>query len=137
MEGRELEVLYYKTALDALPFREWRNRLEDDDVKAAIDARIARFRGGNFGNSRSLGGGITENKIDFGPGYRIYYGVDGNKIVLLCAGDKSTQTPDIERAKRHWDDYKKREKERKNVEGAKEALEHARLQRRPRKRSKS
>jgi putative addiction module killer protein len=135
MEGRELEVLYYKTALHSLPFREWRSRIVDDDTRAAIDARVARFRGGNFGYSRSVSGGVSEGKVDFGPGYRIYYGVDGNKIVLLCAGDKSTQAPDIKRAKRYWDDYKKREKERKDAERARKALENAKLQRRPPKRS--
>jgi putative addiction module killer protein len=93
VEGRELEVLYYKTALDVYPFREWRSRIVDDNTRAAIDARIARFRGGNFGYSRSLGGGVSESKIDFGPGYRIYYGVDGNKIVLLCAVTNRRKRP--------------------------------------------
>jgi putative addiction module killer protein len=135
--GRELEVLYYRTELDVLPFRNWRSSIVDDHARAAVDARIARFRGGNFGSSRSLGGGVSESKIDFGPGYRIYYGVEGDKVVLLFAGDKSTQAADIKRAKRNWDDYKKREKKRKDAERAEEALEHAKLQRRPHKRSKS
>jgi len=71
MEGRERSVLFYKTASNTLPFREWRNRVADDDTRAAIDARIARFRGGNFGDSRPIGGGVSESRIDFGPGYRI------------------------------------------------------------------
>lgn len=136
LEGREREVLYYRTTLDVHPFREWRSRITDD-TRTAIDVRIARFRGGNFGNSKPLGGGVIENKIDFGPGYRIYYGTDGGKIILLCAGDKSTQALDIKRAKTYWNDYKKREKERRDAEGTKrEVLGSAKLQGRPSKRPK-
>jgi putative addiction module killer protein len=101
-------------------------------TRIAIDVRIARFRGGNFGNSRSLGGGLFENKIDFGPGYRIYYATDGNKILLLCAGDKSSQDIDLKRAEKYLEDYKKREKERK----ATQKKENAKLQGRPLGRSK-
>ena len=92
MDVREQQVLYYKTALDARPFREWRSKIADEDTLAAIDARIARFRNGNFGDSKPIGGGAAESRIHFGPGYRIYYGRDGNEVVvLLCGGDKSTQ----------------------------------------------
>jgi putative addiction module killer protein len=117
MEARERIVLYYETASGALPYRLWRNKLVDQNAKAAVDARLARFRGGNFGNSRSIGEGVFENKIDFGPGYRIYYGVDGDNIVLLSAGDKSTQRADIKRAKTYWQDYKIRQ--RKSARGKK------------------
>jgi putative addiction module killer protein len=51
--------------------------------------------------------------IDVGPGYRIYYGIDGDEVVLLCGGDKSTQAPDILRAKEYWNDYKRRNRARK------------------------
>jgi putative addiction module killer protein len=104
------EILSYKTASGIFPFREWRSSIDDSVTKAAIDARIARFRGGNFGDSRPIGGGASENRIDFGPGYRIYYGVSGSKIILLCGGDKSTQHADIPRAISYWEDYKDREK---------------------------
>jgi putative addiction module killer protein len=116
MEGRERGVLYYKTASGVFPFREWRSRISDDDTRAAIDARIARFRGGNLGNSEPVGGGVSENKIFFGPGYRIYYAIDEGQVVLLCAGDKSTHSPDIKRAIAYWEDYKRREKERNSGE---------------------
>jgi putative addiction module killer protein len=108
MEARERNPLYYKTSSGRLPFREWRNGLRDRDTKAAIDARIARLRGGNFGDSRPIGGGASENSIDFGPGYRIYYGVNGDDIILLSAGDKSTQEADIKNAKAYWNDYYKK-----------------------------
>jgi putative addiction module killer protein len=77
-------------------------------TKAAIDARVARFRSGNLGDSKPVGDGVSEARIDYGPGHRIYYGVDGGKIILLCGGDKSTQVGDIELAKSFWLDYKKR-----------------------------
>ena len=111
MESRERKVFYYKTALAVYPFKEWLDAVGDDTLLAQVDARIARMRGGNFGNSEPIGSGASENKIDWGPGYRLYYGVDGERIVLLCAGDKSTQAADIKRAKTYWKDYSKRRKE--------------------------
>ena len=82
-----------------------------EDVRVIVDARIARLRGGNFGDSRPIGGGASENRIHFGPGYRIYYGVDGpSLIILLCGGDKSTQADDIACARRCWIDYKERKR---------------------------
>jgi putative addiction module killer protein len=134
MEGREREVLYYKTVLGAFPFRECRTRIADDDTRAAVDARVARLRGGNFGDSKPIGGGASENRIHAGSGYRIYYGIDGDKVVLLYAGDKSTQDGDIEAAKDFWKDYKKRENERKAT--GKEALKNVGLQKRSSRRSK-
>src|SRR5579863_6392078 len=131
MEGREREVLYYKTVLGVFPFREWRSGITDDETRGIVDARIARLRGGNFGDSEPIGGGASENKIDFGPGYRIYYGIDSIRVILLCGGDKSTQDADIRRSRDYWKDYKKREKERKATERRKEALKNADLQKRP------
>ncbi len=137
MEGREQEVLYYKTPLDVFPFREWRSRITEDATRTAIDVRLARFRGGNFGHSRSLGGGAFESKIDWGPGYRVYYGTEGDKIIVLCAGEKSTQDLDIKRARAYWNDYRKREKQRKDDERAKKAIGNAKLQGRSTKRSRN
>jgi len=108
MEARERNVLYYQTPSGTIPFREWRFGISEN-AKAAVDARIARFRGGNFGDSRPIGGGASENRIHFGPGYRVYYGIDGmDFVILLCGGDKSTQNTDIARARKYWDDYKQR-----------------------------
>ncbi len=81
--------------------------MKDIKTRAKIDIKIARFRLGNFGDSKSLGQGVYELRIHFGPGYRIYYGLDGQMIVLLlCGGDKSTQKKDIKKAKTFWEDYK-------------------------------
>ena len=74
--------------------------LKDRQGRARILTRIDRLEEGNPGNSRSVGGGVAELKIDFGPGYRVYYIQRGELvIVLLCGGDKSTQVEDVKRAK--------------------------------------
>jgi putative addiction module killer protein len=113
MDARERSVLYYRTRSGTLPFREWRFGL-DENARAAVDARIARFRGGNLGDSKSVGGGVCESRIHFGPGYRIYYGLDGlDLVILLCGGDKSAQTTDIARAREYWEEYKHSKRELK------------------------
>jgi len=81
-------------------FREWLDDLSDPIAAAIIAARIARLREGLFGNVRSLGGGLAELKIDHGPGYRVYYMRRGTElVVLLCGGNKSSQSRDISRAR--------------------------------------
>lgn len=88
-------------------FREWNNSLKDKKAKVKIDIRIARLRLGNFGDTKSVGDGVYELRIHFGPGYRIYYGLDGDRIVLLlCGGDKKTQKKDIKKASAFWEEYK-------------------------------
>lgn len=73
---------------------------------AIIQARLNRIRLGNFGDARALGGGVEELRIAYGSGYRIYFGRDGQTVVvLLCAGDKRSQQHDIETAKAYWRDY--------------------------------
>lgn len=69
-------------------------------------ARLNRIRLGNFGDCKSVGGGVEEMRIDLGPGYRIYYGREGSLVVvLLCGGNKRTQAKDIVRAQKHWKEY--------------------------------
>ena len=111
MAAEEKSVKYYQTRTGAQPFKEWRDRLSDKTTKSAIDARISRLRSGNFGKSQPIGEGASESKIDLGPGYRIYYGVDSEAIILLHGGDKSTQGNDIALAKQFWNDYKARKKQ--------------------------
>ena len=107
--------------------------MADRDLKAAVDARIARLRAGNFGDSKSVGKGVSESRIDLGPGYRIYYGVAGDDIILLCAGDKSSQDSDIERAQDFWNDYKERTKQERAKQDAKKPRLQGRPSRRPKK----
>jgi putative addiction module killer protein len=87
-------------------FREWLDNLRDIKTQAKIDIRISRLRLGNFGDTKGIGQGVYELRIHFGPGYRVYYGLEGNKIVLLlCGGDKRTQKKDIKKAVNHWEEY--------------------------------
>lgn len=81
-------------------FAKWLSGLRDRQGRAKILARIDRLEEGNPGKTRSVGAGVVEMKIDFGPGYRVYFVQRGDVlIVLLCGGDKSTQDNDIRRAK--------------------------------------
>lgn len=109
MEAHEREVRIYLTKEGNAPFSKWLNQLQDTQTKGIIRARINRVRLGNFGDCRSLGEGIFEFRIDYGPGYRIYFGQEGQELViLLCGGDKSSQRRDIETAKTCWADYRSR-----------------------------
>ena len=92
------------------PFGTWFDKL--DSVPAAkIVIALTRLKVGQHSKVKSVGGGVKEYKIDFGPGYRIYFGMDGdNLIILLCGGDKKTQGKDIEKSKIYWQDYKDRKK---------------------------
>jgi putative addiction module killer protein len=81
-------------------FSRWLRRLRDAAAVARIVSRIRCMEQGNLGDSRSLGSGLMEMRIDHGPGYRVYYVRQGTMIVvLLCAGDKGTQRQDIKRAR--------------------------------------
>ena len=81
-------------------FSRWLRRLRDANAVARIAARIRRMEQGNLGDSRSLSAGLLEMRVDYGPGYRVYYVHRGATIViLLCAGDKRTQRQDIKRAR--------------------------------------
>ena len=82
-------------------FSEWVEELKDCSVQARILERINRIKLGNFGDYKALGGGLFELRLDFGPGYRMYYVRKGSLIILLlCGGDKSTQKKDIAKAKK-------------------------------------
>jgi putative addiction module killer protein len=82
-------------------FAKWFRALRDARAFARIDARIARAANGNFGDVKPAGGGVSEMRIDCGPGYRVYFIRRGNElIILLCGGDKSSQDRDIKRAQK-------------------------------------
>ncbi len=103
---RLISLEVYITDQGRKPFTEWLNRIEDIKTRAIIRARLNRIRLGNFGDCHSVGDGVLEFRIDYGPGYRIYFGRVGLQVILLlCAGQKRTQRNDIERAKRHWMTY--------------------------------
>lgn len=109
MEAIPKEAYYYQSVSGRCPFEEWLESLKDRKGAAKIRARITRSRAGNFGKCNTVGQGVSEIKVDFGPGYRLYFGEIGKTIViLLCGGDKSTQAKDIKLAHEYWADYWRR-----------------------------
>ena len=80
--------------------------MRDSRALSIVRARLNRIRLGNFGDCKSVGRGVEELRIDFGPGYRLYYGRQGSTVVvLLGGGDKRTQTRDIRIAQKFWEEY--------------------------------
>ena len=76
-------------------------------MRAAVNARLARVRAGNFGDCKSVGGGVFELRIPLGAGLRVYYGLDGLRwVILIGGGDKGTQNKDIILAKKLWKEFK-------------------------------
>ena len=101
----ENEILSYRAQDGKEPFIEWLFSLRDKMIRHRIEARIDRIRHGNYGDHKRFHG-ILELRLDFGKGYRIYCGEDGNKlIILLIGGDKSSQDKDIKEAIEYWRDY--------------------------------
>jgi putative addiction module killer protein len=104
-----VEIRRYVTRAGKNVFSEWFADLKDAKTRARIRDRIDRLSQGNFGDCKSLGGGLYELRIDWGPGYRLYYAMIGQAcVLLLCGGDKRKQTSDIERARSYLQDYKER-----------------------------
>lgn len=109
---RSLKV--YHTPDGRAPFEDWYESLRDEKGKSIITARLGRVRVGNMGDCKSMGQGILELRVDFGPGYRIYLGQDGQTLILLlCGGDKKSQRKDIQNAFAHWADYRRSRNETK------------------------
>ena len=107
MEAQPREIQLYVTSEGRIPYSEWFDSLRDLNAKFKIEARLERVRRGNVGDYRSVGEGVCELRINYGPGYRIYFGQVGSTIVLLlCGGDKSTQARDIRKAQEYWTDYR-------------------------------
>src|SRR5882757_10210647 len=102
-----LEVRYYFADGGESPFADWFAEL-DAAARAKITVAIARMGQGNLSNVKSVGGGVLEYKIDFGPGYRVYFARDGETLlILLTGGTKKRQQRDINAAIAYWQDYKR------------------------------
>jgi len=108
-----VEVLEYLDQNGRSPFADWFNGL-DAQAAAKVSRAQAKLGLGNWSNVKGVGGGVYERVIDFGPGYRMYFGKDGDKVVVLLAGGtKKRQDSDVTNAKERWQDYKQRKKSEK------------------------
>lgn len=103
------EIRRYVTASGKNIYQSWLDKFRDVGTRAKIELRIMRLERGLFGDCKVIRAGVRELRIDIGPGYRVYFGKDGERIILLlCGGDKSTQPKDIENAIKYWKDYQAR-----------------------------
>lgn len=103
----KIKLVFYKTETKKVPYRDWSDGL-DSVTRAIVSARIDRLVDGNFGDCKPIKGHrvIYELVINYGPGYRVYYGKEGSVIViLLLGGEKKSQARDIEKAYRYWVNY--------------------------------
>jgi putative addiction module killer protein len=103
-----IDLLFYIAADGASPFEKWFSGL-DAAAAAKVTVAISRLAQGNLSNVKTVGEGVLEHRIDWGPGYRVYFGRDGmTLVILLTGGTKQRQQRDIETAKALWVDYKRR-----------------------------
>jgi putative addiction module killer protein len=105
-----VQILEYLDPDGESPYRDWFESL-NAQAAAKVTVALTRVELGNLSNVKGVGAGVQEFRIDFGPGYRIYFGKDGDQLVILLAGGtKSRQQRDIATAQRRWADYKRRKK---------------------------
>jgi putative addiction module killer protein len=101
------QIIFYTDENGNEPFQLWLDALRDKQGRRRIINRLLRIQQGNYGDVEPIGEGLSELRLFFGPGYRVYFGEDaGNIVVILCGGDKSSQDSDIENAKVYWQEYK-------------------------------
>jgi len=104
-----VEIRHYVTASGNDPYQQWLDGLKDVKGRVIIQRRIDRVTNGNFGDHRFCRDGVWELRIDYGPGYRVYYAREGDTVVLLlCGGSKRSQSADIKEAALYWLDYRRR-----------------------------
>jgi putative addiction module killer protein len=103
LESIPREILLYETDDGSVPFSDWMDSIEGQPIYDIVMVRLDRVEKGSFGDHRPVGEGVSELRIDFGKGYRVYFGRIGNDIVvLLVGGEKSSQAEDIKLAKKYW-----------------------------------
>jgi putative addiction module killer protein len=107
-----IEVREFVDLKGKSPYRVWLVKLDPATI-ARVIAAVLRLEGGNFSAAKSVGAGVSELRLDFGPGYRVYFGMDGARLVILLAGGtKKRQQTDIETAQSFWAEYKMRRREK-------------------------
>lgn len=105
-------IKYYCSEMGVEPYKQWFDSIRSVKAKQRILTTISKMERGLFGDVKSVGQGVQECRIHFEKGYRIYFGNDGDKVVILLVGsDKSNQEKEIENAKNYWKDYKRLKKE--------------------------
>lgn len=93
------------------PYEEWYLKLRDRQARMAIDRRVDRMADGNFGDHKFCRDGVWELRVDINAGYRVYYAIAAGQIILLlCGGDKASQSRDIESASRRWQEWQERKR---------------------------
>jgi len=108
----EIAIRYFVETNGRVPFQEWFDSL-DRTTQARITVGLTRLSRGNRSQVKGVGAGVAEIRLDFGPGYRIYFGQDGETlIILLAGGTKRRQADDITTAKARWAEYKERKARR-------------------------
>ena len=111
-----VDIREYHDHVGYSPFREWFDRL-NSEASRKVTTALYRIGLGNFSNAKGVGPGVYECRINFGPGYRVYFGKDDERIVILLGGGtKQRQQDDIRLAVERWGDYKRRKKEQKEGE---------------------
>lgn len=106
-ETKRKTVLVYLDERGHEPYTDWLESLRHQKTRERIKVRIRRLESGLYGDSEPVGEGVSELRLFFGPGYRVYFGEDeDNVVILLCGGDKGSQNRDIKIAKEYWKEYK-------------------------------
>ena len=105
------DIQTYRTDEDDEPYAVWLSALPDRQAKARIVVRVNRMAGGNLGDVKPVRDGVWEARIDYGPGYRLYYAQAGRRLILLLiGGDKRTQQSDIAKAHGYWHNWQMQRK---------------------------
>lgn len=106
-EIKQKTVVAYVDEYGNEPYTEWLSGLKDQKTRERIRVRIRRLESGLYGDCSAVGEGVSELRMFFGFGYRVYFGEDEeNIVILLCGGDKSSQSRDIKIAKAYWKEYR-------------------------------
>ena len=110
-DDKKFDVVRYEDERGVKLLNEWLATLRDRRAQSKLERRVMLMSKGDFGQTRPVGQGVIESKIDEGPGYRLYYAHYGTTVVLLiCGGDKRTQNKDIKLAQDYWAQWKERQK---------------------------
>jgi len=108
-EAQPQTIEMYVTRTGSVPFEDWLLRLRDARARARLRARLDRLSLGKPGDAHTISRGVWELRIDYGPGYRVYYAQNGPATLLvLCGGEKTMQAVDMRQAQRYWTEYQER-----------------------------